>query len=94
MKKILFAYVLLMSMNAIAQNPNWNECQYQQNPQQCMQGVPAWQQTPAPIQQQGNGVTQGRQIQLQGLPDPNRPQQVNPMPVQCRPNGYGGFNCQ
>jgi hypothetical protein len=65
MKKIIFAVALTITGYSYA--ADWNECQYQQNPQQCMQGVPAWQQTPAPIQQSGQtgGVTQGRQIQLQ-----------------------------
>jgi NADPH-dependent glutamate synthase beta subunit-like oxidoreductase len=92
MKKLLLI-TLFLSSSVWAQAPDWNTCQYQQNPQQCMQGIPAWQQSPAPIQQQGSGVTQGRQIQLQGMPDPNRPQQINPTQKICMPNGYGGFNC-
>ena len=93
MNKLLLTF-LLLSAPAWAQAPDWNTCQYQQNPQQCMQGIPAWQQTPAPIQQQGNINQQPRQqIQLQGMPDPNRPQTVAPMSKTCMPNGYGGFNC-
>jgi len=94
MKKLLTLGFLMASIYAWAQAPDWNTCQYQQNPQQCMQGIPAWQQTPAPIQQQGSGVTQGRQIQLQGMPDPNRPQTVAPLTKTCTPNGFGGYTCQ
>jgi hypothetical protein len=36
----------------------------------------------------------GGNAQIQGLPNPNRVQQVNPLPKTCTPNGYGGYVCQ
>ena len=83
MQKIIFSAVAFITFNAFAQQPNWNDCQYQQNPQQCMQGVPSWQQTPA---------TRGQEKDPRsGLMQGNSNYQLGSPPVQT--NTYKQTNC-
>ena len=104
MKKLLTVtlkmILLTLSDSSNAQQPNWQDCQSQYNPQQCMQGVhPSQQTSPSslPMQpsfSQGGTTSQGRQIappmnNMQPIPT----YQYN-QPSNCTPNGYGGFICQ
>jgi hypothetical protein len=99
--KIYFGFSLLfLTSTCWSQQGNWQTCQYEPNPQQCMQGVPVNQQvapSSLPMQpsfSQGGTTSQGRQI----TPPLNNTQQIPTyqynQPMNCRPNGYGGFICQ
>ena len=64
MRRIIISILAFVSLNTFAQQqPSWNDCQYQQNPEQCMRGVPAWQQTPVnsnqPAKDPRSGLVQG-----------------------------------
>ena len=65
--------------------------------QQPVQQAPAydWSSAPTPgsMTPSVSGGNKGP-IKLNGMPDPNRPQQINPMSKVCTPNGSGGYVCQ
>ena len=98
MKKILVpALAIMMQLAAavsFAQQPNWQSCQQQWNPQQCMQGVhPSQQTSPSSLPMQPS-FSQGTQIKPPMNSNPQIPTYQYQQPVNCQPNGFGGFRCQ
>jgi hypothetical protein len=94
MKSTKFVSIVFFSFSIIgfAQNKTWSECQYETNPSQCMQGVPLYQQTPPPMNFQP-GITQGKKIELQGVPNFKSAPIPPPATLNCVPNGFGGYTC-
>ena len=101
MKKLLIVVAILF--NSFYVQPSWAQlatnCRLQPNPQQCMDGVPTWEQTPqnSTSKEPYSGLTKGNtNFDLVGSPKQNQqpPQYpVNPV-INCNPNGFGGYRCQ